>query len=174
MQHIKNDGGRAMAGYKGKTGDCGCRAIAIATGLPYQEVYDRLNELAKSERITKRKRTRSNARTGLWKNTAHRFFKEIGWVWTPTMTIGSGCKIHLRSDELPKGRLVVALSKHYAAVIDGVLHDAYDSSRNGTRCVYGYWQPDDARAWQRVVDIRAGKSKRGPVLMEQLLGKLLG
>jgi hypothetical protein len=34
---------------------------------------------------------------------------------------------------------VVALSKHYAAVVDGVVHDLYDPSRDGTRCVYGYW-----------------------------------
>jgi hypothetical protein len=55
------------------------------------------------------------------------------------MQIGSGCKVHLRSDELPIGRLVVGLSRHSAAVIDGVLHDTYDCSRRGTRCVYGYW-----------------------------------
>jgi len=24
-------------------------------------------------------------------------------------------------------------------VIDGVLHDTHDCSRDGTRCVYGYW-----------------------------------
>ena len=56
------------------------------------------------------------------------------------MRIGSGCKVHLRADELPAGRLIVNLSRHSAAVIEGVLHDTYDSSRNGTRCVYGYWR----------------------------------
>lgn len=35
-----DDGGRAAAGYKGTTGDCACRAIAIASGRPYQEIYD--------------------------------------------------------------------------------------------------------------------------------------
>ena len=30
-----NDGGRSAAGFSGKTGDCVCRAIAIATGKPY-------------------------------------------------------------------------------------------------------------------------------------------
>jgi hypothetical protein len=25
-------------------------------------------------------------------------------------------------------------------VIDGVIHDLYDPSRDGTRCVYGYYQ----------------------------------
>ena len=38
------------------------------------------------------------------------------------------------------GRLIVAVSRHYCAVIDGVIHDLYDPSRNGTRCVYGYWK----------------------------------
>jgi len=26
------------------------------------------------------------------------------------------------------------------AVIDGVINDTYDCSREGTRCVYGYWE----------------------------------
>jgi hypothetical protein len=64
---------------------------------------------------------------------------ELGFDWTPTMEIGSGCKVHVREDELPKGRLILALSKHYAACIDGVINDTYDPSREGTRCVYGYW-----------------------------------
>ena len=45
----------------------------------------------------------------------------------------------MRKDELPEGRIICNLSRHYAAVIDGVLHDTYDSTRNGNRCVYGYW-----------------------------------
>ena len=31
------------------------------------------------------------------------------------------------------------LSGHLAAVIDGVVHDIHDCSRDGTRCVYGYF-----------------------------------
>lgn len=55
------------------------------------------------------------------------------------MKIGSGCKGHLRSEELPPGRLIVSVSKHVVAVIDGIIHDTHDPSRDGTRCVYGYW-----------------------------------
>ena len=139
MKHVFNDGGRKLAGYKGKTGDCVTRAIAIATGLPYQEVYDALNGLADSERTGKRKRGKSNSRTGVYKQTKRKYLESLGWTWTPTMQIGSGCKVHLRSDELPSGRLIVALSRHSAAVIDGVLHDTYDCSRGGMRCVYGYF-----------------------------------
>lgn len=139
MQFVYNDGGRAEAGYLGRTGDCATRAIAIATGEPYQKVYDLINDFAKSERTGKRKRGRSNARIGVYTQCVRRVMKSLGWKWIPTMTIGQGCKVHLKAEELPKGRLVVVVSKHYAAVIDGVLHDNHDCSRGETRCVYGYF-----------------------------------
>ena len=135
-----DDGGRATAGYKGKAGDCTCRAIAIAAELPYQTVYDLLNEHSANQRITKRQPRRGSARTGIYKNTIRRVLEELGWTWTPTMAIGSGCTVHLRNGELPRGRLIVSVSKHIVAVIDGVIHDTHDPSRDGTRCVYGYWR----------------------------------
>ena len=64
---------------------------------------------------------------------------ELGFVWTATMQIGSGCNTHLKADELPSGRLVCSVSRHAVAVIDGVIHDTHDCSRGGKRCVYGYW-----------------------------------
>lgn len=139
IEFVEDDGGRAAAGYKGHAGDCATRAVAIATGIPYGEVYGMLNEAAKIER-PRGARKRSNSRTGVHGPTMRRLLADLGWEWTPTMTIGSGCTVHVREDELPSGRLILALSKHYAAVIHGVLHDTFDSSRDGTRCVYGYWR----------------------------------
>ncbi len=60
------------------------------------------------------------------------------------MSIGSGCQVHLRAKGLPTGRLIVQLSKHVAAVIDGVIHDTHNPSRRGTRCVYGYYSKQAA------------------------------
>lgn len=61
------------------------------------------------------------------------------------MKIGSGTKVHVRAGELPtQGRYVLSLSRHLAAWVDGMLHDAYDSSRAGTRCVYGYYVAPEA------------------------------
>ena len=142
MKHVYSDGGRAAAGFKGKTGDCGVRAVAIATGRPYAEVYDAINEASTREHPGARRSKRagrSSAGTGVWMATMKRYMEALGWRWHPTMAIGSGCKVHLRADELPPGRIIVRLSRHYAAVIDGELHDTYDDSRDGTRCVYGYW-----------------------------------
>jgi len=62
------------------------------------------------------------------------------------MTIGSGCKVHLCADELPPGKIIVKLSGHVAAVIDGVLYDNHDCSRQGSRCVYGYWSKGAEKA----------------------------
>lgn len=139
MKVVITDGGRADAGFQGETGDCGVRAISIALGLPYADVYKSINFFCKNEKQSIRKRGNSSPRTGIHKDVMHKFLEYHGWKWVPTMGIGTGCKVHLREDELPLGRLIVNLSRHYAAVIDGVLHDSYDCSRGGTRCVYGYW-----------------------------------
>jgi hypothetical protein len=134
-----DDGGRAWAGWRGTAGDCVVRAIAIATGKPYQEVYDSLNALRCSMRQTKRVRG-SSARNGTNRAIYERYLKALGWKFFPTMTIGSGCRVHLKSDELPGGRIICRVSRHLVSVIDGVIHDTHDCSRGGTRCVYGYYQ----------------------------------
>lgn len=133
-----NDGGRKEAGYKGSADDCVCRSISIATQIPYKEVYDALNLLAKKERPRKNTE-RSSSRNGVWRKTYDKYMESLGWKWTATMGIGTGCHIHLKQSELPQGRLFVRVSKHVTAVVDGVLNDTWDCSRNGTRCVYGYW-----------------------------------
>lgn len=134
------DGGRAQAGFQGTTGDCATRAIAIAAQIPYAEVYAHINDLAKAERPTARRR-RSNARTGVHSALMHRYLVgELGWTWTPTMQIGSGCTVHVTPGELPAdGFHILRLSRHYAAWIGGALFDNHDSSRDGERCVYGIW-----------------------------------
>ncbi|MEA3295883.1 MAG: hypothetical protein U9Q27_01945 [Patescibacteria group bacterium] len=139
QKFIYNDGGRKDTGFKGSTGDCVTRAIAIATGKPYKEVYDALNSLSENERIGKRKKSKSNSRTGIYRMTYQKYIESLGWKWIPTMKIGQGCKIHLRSDELPSGTLIVKVSKHLTCVKDGIIHDTFDPSRGGSRCVYGYY-----------------------------------
>jgi hypothetical protein len=134
-----NDGGRAAAGYVGYANDCAVRAIAITTKKPYQEVYDALNDMARRERPSKRKPSRSSSRGGVYRVTSDRYLKSLGWRWTATTGIGQGCRVHLREDELPGGRLIVRVTKHLTAVIDGVIHDVGIDLRGGTRCVYGYW-----------------------------------
>jgi hypothetical protein len=142
MEFIHNfqfdDGGREEAGFKGSTGDCVTRAIAIALQLPYQQVYDEMNCLISSSRNYKRKK-KSHARKGVNKVFYRKYLSDRGWTWVPTMKIGQGCKVHLTAEELPKGRIIARVTNHLCAVIDGVIHDTHDCSRRGTRCVYGYF-----------------------------------
>ena len=46
MKWVYDDGGRNAAGFRGKAGDCVARSIAIATRLPYRQVYALLKEQA--------------------------------------------------------------------------------------------------------------------------------
>jgi hypothetical protein len=140
---VYDDGGRQAAGFKGEADDCVTRSIAIATAQPYLEVYGALNQEAKRER-PRAKGRRSSARTGMFKSTYRRYLERLGWRWQPTMQIGGGCQVHLRVGELPPGRLLVQVSRHLTAVINGVIHDTHDPGRGGTRCVYGIWRPPQA------------------------------
>jgi hypothetical protein len=133
MKFVFDDGGRQAAGFRGSAGDCVVRAIAIATEKPYREVYDALSDGCRSERKGRLAKKKS-ARDGV--AVRRKWFRDymvsIGWKWTPTMHIGSGCKVHLNERELPSGRLIVAVSKHYTAVVDGVIHDTYNPSERDT------------------------------------------
>ena len=142
-----NDGGREAAGYKGKAGDCVVRSIAIVTNLPYQKfmmIFIKQMKTLEQHRelnlLRSLKQKNDSPRTGTHRVVLKKYLQKLGWNWTPTMFIGQGCKVHLKKDELPSGTLIVSCSKHITVVKDGVLHDTYDCSRNGTRCVYGYWK----------------------------------
>ena len=141
-----NDGGRSKVGFKGDAGDCVVRAIAIATDLPYDKVYYDLaeanREYAKGKRnyVAKYIQKRgSTARNGVYKQVFRPYIESLGFKFVPTMSIGSGCTVHLKANELPSGKIICSVSKHLVAVIDGVIQDTFDCSRNGTRCVYGYF-----------------------------------
>ncbi len=137
------------------------------------EVYTALSRGESTKRLTKGRTRKASARNGVY--VQRKWFKDymrgLEFVWTPTMGIGTGCKVHLTDGELPMGRLVVSVSKHYTAVIDGVVQDTHDPQRdahcvrpddgkrplragewvnsNGIcwvsrRCVYGYWRKEAA------------------------------
>lgn len=142
MKFNYNDGGRQAAGFtRKKSGDCVCRAIAIATERPYKEIHALISHYAKQERTGKRKSKRSDPERGVYKSTERKVMGALGWEWVPTMGIGTGCRVHLCDGELPQGRIVANVSHHFTAIIDGVINDTYDPSRGGSRCVYGYYRP---------------------------------
>ncbi len=142
MKFVYATGGRENYFKQTTVRDCVTRAIVNATGIDYLEVYNGINDEAKKERSSKRKRTTSSARNGVYTATAKRYIERtLGWIWVPCMSIGTGCQVHLRPEELPStGSYILNLSGHFSCWKDGQLYDTYDCSRNGTRCVYGYWR----------------------------------
>jgi hypothetical protein len=141
-----NDGGRGDVGFKGGAGDCVVRSIAIAANLPYMKVYEDLrfaNEtyaLLRNDKLARRLNAKgSSPRNGNHRNVFHDYITGLGFQWVPTMKIGMGCQVHLRSDELPKAILIVKVSKHLTAVLNGIIQDTHNPSRGGNRCVYGYY-----------------------------------
>ncbi|MBT8563999.1 hypothetical protein G6702_05270 [Polynucleobacter paneuropaeus] len=141
-----NDGGRHAAGFQGRAGDCVVRAIAIAASKPYTTVYEDLREANASYAVNKKNRLArslnargASPRNGNHRDVFHDYILKQGFIWVPTMQVGQGCQVHLRADELPHGKLIVRLSKHLTAMIDGVIYDTHDPSRGGKRCVYGYY-----------------------------------
>lgn len=146
MSYVMDDGGRQAAGFRDSAGDCACRAIAIATGMSYRSAYALITQVAAGEKFKRGKvgfraatGRGSSARDGVLMPTMRDIMDTLGWTWTATMLPGTGCKVHLRADELPAGRIIARVSRHFVAVVDGIVHDTHDSTRAGARCVYGYW-----------------------------------
>ena len=126
LDYVYNDGGRSKY-FKGQTDDCVVRALAIATQRDYKEIYNIVRNV-----------TGESPRKGVRKKHAKVIAARLGGKWIPKMRIGSGCTCHLRTDELPKGRIVCCVAKHWVAVIDHVVNDTWECDDPDT-CVYGYW-----------------------------------
>jgi hypothetical protein len=124
-----HDGGRVDAGMKSDT-DCGIRAIAIATGMDYQEVRKFIKEFTLVGKMGSRSISR-----GIYKEDMTAALKSIGWVWCSAPKF-EGRKA--RYSDIP-GTAILRMAKHYSTVIDGVLLDSWDSSH---KMVYGYWKKD--------------------------------
>lgn len=123
---IEDDGGRAAAGFGEDQGSCVCRAVTIASGLPYKTVYDMMRARASrvpGHRVRHVKRPRhgpirSHIETGL--RTSAPWFRsmmvDLGFRWVPRDA----------SEGFPEtGRNVVLITSHAFAMIDGVIHDTH-------------------------------------------------
>lgn len=125
MRYTHNDGGREFAGWKGKrAADCVPRAIAIATGEHYRNVRRDLDGLVKE--MTGGLDTTTN--NGTPTPVSYRYLDLKGWELV--LTKGQYLK-DLPSD----GTYIACLPRHMVAVINGTLHDTWDSRKSKrTKC----------------------------------------
>ena len=122
------DGGRAEAGYKGTANDCATRALSIAEDIHYQVIYQDVNRFLKTtffENLT--------ARQGLPEEIVKRYYGKMGWRY---IQVSEGYVTH---DKLPGGKVILNLEDHVSTVIDGVIHDDHDWTKENYK-VLGYWR----------------------------------
>jgi hypothetical protein len=128
MKMIYHDGGRSLY-FKGDADDCVVRSIALAAGLDYKEVYDLLKA---------KMRKGKSPRNGVPRKIYHSVILALGFEWIPFMGIGTGCRVHLKKEELPTGTMICRLSKHLCCVKDHVIYDTFHPGAD--RCVYGIYK----------------------------------
>lgn len=125
---VYNDGGRAEAGYKGTAADCVVRAIAIAMDLPYKVIYEDLRRTLLTYR-------QGSPRNGIPDDLMKRYLAKLGFRYKKIVSD----TVTLHKDELPKGKAIADLPGHVSAVIDGIVHDAYNPNHKKAQRLYGYW-----------------------------------
>ncbi len=129
MEFVWDDGGRSSAGYVGLTGDCVTRAIAIATGTSYRNIYNSLGELS-----------HMTPRNGVATSVSAEFLEALGWTYKTT------CVWSFSAELLPKGPIIIDLvdrrayrSGHYCCVIDHVIYDTWNPSDDDDLVIRGFW-----------------------------------
>ena len=113
-----DDGGRAAAGYKGRTGDCVIRAIAIATGQEYKAVYKQFAALNKT------RYGKATGRDGVSPKDFVPALKELGFERVPNRR-GKPLLTFAEAYE-EYGDCLVSTTRHLAAIVDGHLRDTGD------------------------------------------------
>lgn len=131
-----NDGGRFSSGFVGLAGDCVVRAIAIATGLNYRDIYA---EIGKASEKT--------PRNGVRTTVAADFLAARHWRYTDRLLRPFTAAL------LPRGIVIVHLISednrrhgHFCTVINHVIHDTWNPSDDDQLLVAGYWTCDQANA----------------------------
>ena len=117
--YMHDDGGRKAAGYRGTTGDCVLRALAIGTSGDYAQIRKDLMRIAKELQVP----GGVSVFNGTNALIPHHYLTARGWVAVDDRDA------YLRPADLPACPLIVHLSSshHYVAVVDGVVRDTWDS-----------------------------------------------
>ncbi len=128
---IWHDGGRAGAGFVGSTGDCVVRAITIATGKEYREVYETVHST-----------TGESPRQGASTLFCEKFLGDLGFE---CVKCDSPTKLKFMGDL--RGNVVLLFSPdensrkrgHLCTMIDGTIYDTWDPQHENGYVVDRYW-----------------------------------
>ena len=152
---IKDDGGRQDAGYKGTTGDCVVRALAIMGNRTYKECYD---ACASANKLFNPSQAAS-ARNGVNHNAWHYVFSYLGFKDTG---VKASEELSITDAYNRFGDCVVEIPRHLLAVKGGYVMDAWDSRfvRRSSRAS-GIVHPKVTEVWRH-------PSHPGPVELPEI------
>jgi len=128
MKYIKCDSGRSQSKRPKQKNDCTVRALALATGKEYDDVYD---ELARQGR----KCNKGFKNKEMFNRKDFEVFG-VKFRWESYKAVKN--ERRLNSDTWNKtGEFIVRTAKHTAYVKDNLLYDTFPMI---DRCIYGSWE----------------------------------
>lgn len=110
--------------------DCAVRALTLATGIPYEQVFKELQE----DNNKHARRKSPIQRSGTYNQVSHNFLIRNGW--RRMKDIG---KVLLKKDQLPDCPCVVRVCGHMLYVENGRVWDTWDSRGDRSRRVKDIW-----------------------------------
>lgn len=121
-----NDGGRAAAGYRGDDGDCTIRALTIhmgATADAYKTIRAAMLAECKHQGIARGIGTgRGQGRKQ--KRAIDALYARYGFA---KVKLGRGARPTWTEAYAQYGDCIVSTARHVAAIMDGAVHDTWDS-----------------------------------------------
>ncbi len=143
-----DDGGREAAGYRGSSGDCVVRAIAVCARQDYRAVYRTMAEHMKRNgyaasgnayaiRERSRKASRRKGQVAA-RRVQDRVLELYGFR---KVRLPAGARPTFTEAHRRYGDCIVGTTKHVAAVVDGALRDTFDGR------VYQWAKPRTESAW---------------------------
>lgn len=112
-------------------GWCGVRALVLADDMDWDKAEWLLRHYCK-----KGKAGNGSLSKGIYKEDYNAALEFLGYKWVAAPKF-EGRKA--RASDLPPGKHIARMAGHYCCVIDGNVHDTWDSSN---KMVYGYWTKD--------------------------------
>jgi hypothetical protein len=114
---VITDGGRSDFYGSKKAGDCVIRAIAIVTGTSYKTVWEDLCDLSKT--------------TGLFMNDKDVYVKYLESIgWEEVKMKGKTTRLDDKFFREMKEPVMLDVRGHAVALIDGCIHDTWDSRKS--------------------------------------------
>lgn len=131
LPHVLTDGGRKEAGYKGSTGDCVIRAIAVATGEKYKDIYKAIFAMAKANPTFRQAMYphRCSPRFGVYQEHYQEYLEARGWKWIPATELQPESGKITEENIKMVGTAIIKVHRHLMAVKDGVVHDSFPPSQ---------------------------------------------